>query len=338
MSHHYHAIPTHIFTGFLGVGKTSLIKRFLAEKPTGERWAVLVNEFGEVGIDGALLATDDIAVSEVPGGCMCCSVGVPSRAALNNLIKRQNPDRIIIEPTGLANPRQILDVFSGPEYASVLDIKAVVCLVDPWCFSEPTFLQLPDFHQQLHVADIVAATKLDLATPEQVQQFYTYCQQRLPADTVVTALSEKLPWGWFTQPRVTSLGEVPEQQLGHHSAGHHGHAEKDHESGGAGLVLGEDGSFRKENQAEFGYSCGWVFDSNWVFAKEKLEHFLLGLAVPRVKGVLLTEQGWFSFNRMRDTLSCAPYETGLTASRLEMITLDPVDWAVLDRDLRGCAA
>lgn len=339
MSHQYHAIPTHIFTGFLGVGKTSLIKRFLAEKPAGERWAVLVNEFGEVGIDGALLATDDIAVSEVPGGCMCCSVGVPSRAALNNLIKRQNPDRIIIEPTGLANPRQILDIFSGPEYASVLDIKAVIGLVDPWCFSEPKFLQLPDFHQQLHMADIVVATKLDLATPEQLQLFYTYCQKQLPSTTIITALSSKLDWSWFMQPRSTSLGDVPEQ-INEQAHAHHHSAERAHEHVSAdteqSLPVNSDGSLRKENHAEFGHSCGWMFDLRWVFAKEKLEIFLAGLPVPRAKGVLLTEQGWFSFNRMRNTLSSAQYPSALPESRLEMIALEQTDWVLLDRDLRAC--
>ena len=143
------AIPTNIISGFLGVGKTTLIRRLLETKPEAERWAVLVNEFGEVGIDGALMQADDIAVKEVPGGCMCCSVGLPSRAALNQLIEEQNPDRILIEPTGLAHPVQVIEMFSTPEYAGVLEVRATVGLVDPWCLTSEQFRKIPAFDDQL---------------------------------------------------------------------------------------------------------------------------------------------------------------------------------------------
>ena len=75
-------VPTNIITGFLGVGKTSAIVHLLQSKPDDERWAILVNEFGEIGVDGALLqgqSTEELGVfiREVPGGCMCCAAGVP---------------------------------------------------------------------------------------------------------------------------------------------------------------------------------------------------------------------------------------------------------------------
>ena len=82
------AIPTNIITGFLGVGKTTAIMQLLKTKPENERWAVLVNEFGEVGVDGSLLkpedkSSQDVFISEVPGGCMCCAAGLPMQIALN---------------------------------------------------------------------------------------------------------------------------------------------------------------------------------------------------------------------------------------------------------------
>ena len=147
----YSQIPTNIITGFLGVGKTTLIRALLKNKPADQRWAVLVNEFGEVGIDGALYEADDIAVKEVAGGCMCCSVGLPSRVALNKLIKTHNPDRILIEPTGLAHPKQVLEMFSGTEYEDVLDMRAVICLVDPWSLSQDKFRELPAFIDQIQM-------------------------------------------------------------------------------------------------------------------------------------------------------------------------------------------
>ncbi|MEZ9795040.1 GTP-binding protein, partial [Vibrio splendidus] len=80
-------IPTNIITGFLGVGKTSAILNLMKNKPVNERWAVLVNEFGEIGVDGSLIqgnqATQQVFIREVPGGCMCCAAGLPMQIALN---------------------------------------------------------------------------------------------------------------------------------------------------------------------------------------------------------------------------------------------------------------
>jgi len=82
------AVPTNIITGFLGVGKTSAILHLLKSKPDDERWAVLVNKFGEIGVDGSLFQGQSkeeagVFIREVPGGCMCCATGVPMQVALN---------------------------------------------------------------------------------------------------------------------------------------------------------------------------------------------------------------------------------------------------------------
>ena len=87
------AVPTNIITGFLGVGKTSAILHLLRHKPDDERWAVLVNEFGEIGVDGSLLQgrhaeATGVFVREVPGGCMCCTAGLPMQIALNQLDRK----------------------------------------------------------------------------------------------------------------------------------------------------------------------------------------------------------------------------------------------------------
>ena len=94
------AIPTNIITGFLGVGKTSTIIKLMKHKPNNERWAVLVNEFGEIGIDSCLiqgqLSDKQIFIREVAGGCMCCTAGLSMQIALNQLLKKAKPDRLLM--------------------------------------------------------------------------------------------------------------------------------------------------------------------------------------------------------------------------------------------------
>ena len=82
---------TNLITGFLGSGKTTSILHLLAQKPADEKWAVLVNEFGEVGIDGALLADSGALLKEIPGGCMCCVNGLPMQVGLNTLLRQGKP-------------------------------------------------------------------------------------------------------------------------------------------------------------------------------------------------------------------------------------------------------
>ena len=108
-------VPTNIITGFLGTGKTSTILQLLKSKPEHERWAILVNEFGEIGVDGSLFwgkhqEDSGVYIREVPGGCMCCASGFPVQVALNQLLTRAKPDRLLIEPTGLGHPVALLTV------------------------------------------------------------------------------------------------------------------------------------------------------------------------------------------------------------------------------------
>ena len=109
------AVPTNIVTGFLGVGKTTTILHLLKSKPADQRWAVLVNEFGQVGVDGSLIQgqhneEEGVYIREVPGGCMCCTAGLSMQVALNQLLIQSRPDRLLIEPTGLGHPKEVLRI------------------------------------------------------------------------------------------------------------------------------------------------------------------------------------------------------------------------------------
>jgi cobalamin biosynthesis protein CobW len=129
-------IPVTIITGFLGAGKTTLI-RHLMQNPQGKRLAVLVNEFGTVGVDGDILkscADDNCPVEnivELANGCICCTVAedfIPTIEALLALPKR--PDHILIETSGLALPKPLLKAFDWPGIRSLITVDGVITLAD----------------------------------------------------------------------------------------------------------------------------------------------------------------------------------------------------------------
>ena len=125
-------IPTHLIAGPLGAGKTSLIQSLLAQKPVGERWGVLINEFGQIGLDAALLSTDDdgISFAEIAGGCLCCVNGVPFQVGLSRLLRKARPNRLLIEPSGLGHPGQLLAQLAAHPWQQVLAVQPCVMVLD----------------------------------------------------------------------------------------------------------------------------------------------------------------------------------------------------------------
>lgn len=129
-------MPTLLLTGFLGAGKTTLLGGWLAARPAHERWAVLVNEFGALGVDRALLGGDApgaeaaVAVAEVAGGCACCAARVAFAATLTRLLRRGPWDRLFIETTGLGHPAALVDQLRAAPFAGLLRLLPPVAVVD----------------------------------------------------------------------------------------------------------------------------------------------------------------------------------------------------------------
>ncbi|MEX1056681.1 MAG: GTP-binding protein, partial [Natronospirillum sp.] len=172
--------------GFLGVGKTTAIKQLLAHKPQDERWAVLVNEFGEIGVDGTLIrngVNNDIAVRQIPGGCMCCAAGPVTQVTLNNLLRQERPDRLLLEPSGLGHPAEILRLLRAPEYQGVLQVRDVITLLDPRHVIQPRYQEHRLFKEQLRVAEQVVLNKIDLCDPADLALARTWLNTQLPPQT-----------------------------------------------------------------------------------------------------------------------------------------------------------
>ncbi|AQR95817.1 MULTISPECIES: GTP-binding protein [Clostridium] len=119
-----------IFSGFLGAGKTLLIKKLLSEKAYGNNTVIIENEFGEVGIDGQILRECKIDVKEINSGCICCQVSGNFGDAIIEVINGYNPDKVIIEPSGVAKLSEILNLLNGSRFQSILEIRNIFTLID----------------------------------------------------------------------------------------------------------------------------------------------------------------------------------------------------------------
>lgn len=159
-------IICHLITGFLGAGKTHLIKQLAASKPTNERWVILVNEAGQQTYPSETLSTQGITVKMVLGGCLCCSAGMPFRVALNDMIKRHRPDRIFIEPAGAGHLQSIKELLQSPLYQSILALAKIKCLINPQHLSTPHYREHTLYLQLIAQSDhllVVADAHLQLA-------------------------------------------------------------------------------------------------------------------------------------------------------------------------------
>jgi len=304
-------VPTNIITGFLGSGKTTAILHLLKNKPKNEKWAILVNEFGEIGVDGSLFKgqhseNQGVFIREVPGGCMCCTAGLPMQIALNELLTRARPDRLLIEPTGLGHPIEVLGVLSGEHYQESLSIHKIITLVDARHLSNEKYTNHVTFNQQIAIADIIVGNKSDLYqdADRNALKFYAAKQGASHAKLLITGQG-RLDLSWLqgiTQSTKTSS--------------HHHH--ENHQLTIVDIPISESGFVKMENQGEGFKSVGWKFAQHQIFERDKLFSLLSGLNIERMKAVFITECGIFSYNLTTDGLTEMPLDT-CAESRVEII-------------------
>ncbi len=208
-------IPATVITGFLGAGKTTLIRHMLANAK-GRKLALIINEFGDVGVDGDILkacgseACGEDDIIELANGCICCTVADDFVPTMNKLLARgQRPDHIIIETSGLALPQPLVRAFNWPEIKSQVTVDGVLTVVDGKALAEGRFAddeealaaqraQDPNldhenpveelFEDQLNAADMVILNKSDLMSDAERQATTAELKQKLrPATRLVPA-------------------------------------------------------------------------------------------------------------------------------------------------------
>lgn len=123
-------IKVDVFSGFLGAGKTLLIKKLIEENLKNEKIAIIENEFGEIGIDGSFLRNSSIDVKEINAGCICCSVYGDFKAGIIEVIEKYHPERIIIEPSGVAKLSEVLSVFKESDLKEKLSLNIIMTVID----------------------------------------------------------------------------------------------------------------------------------------------------------------------------------------------------------------
>jgi G3E family GTPase len=162
-------IPVTLLTGYLGAGKTTLLNRILSEQH-GKKYAVIVNEFGEIGIDEGLVIKTDEEIFEMNNGCICCTVRGDLIRIIGNLMKSSERfEGLLIETTGLADPAPVIQTFFvDDEVRERMQVDAVVTMIDAVHF----LAQVEDSHEaeeQVAFADVILINKVDLISPEQRQ-------------------------------------------------------------------------------------------------------------------------------------------------------------------------
>ena len=245
-------IPVTVITGFLGAGKTSLIRHLITH--AGERrLALLINEFGELGIDGEILrscgdeACSEDDIIELTNGCICCTVAEDFLPALNNLLDREEkPDHILIETSGLALPKPLVKAFQWPEVRSRTTVDSVISVVDGPAFQAGLFADDPDaiqlqreademldhdsplaevFEDQLACADMVVLSKADLMEPASVED--TRAQLLTGVGTGVQVIVSD--HGALDPALVLGLGTAVEDVIDDRWSHHDGLDEHDHD-------------------------------------------------------------------------------------------------------------
>jgi len=288
--------------GFLGVGKTTAILDLLKQKPKNENWAILVNEFGKIGIDGAIYSAAGVTVKEIAGGCLCCAVGLPFQVSINQLLKEVRPDRLLIEPTGLGHPKKVLDMLVTGSFEEVLQLRASICLVDPEKLKDNRYTTHVTFVDQIALSDVMVANKMDLADSDAINLFHQWANNSRPEKALIAqTIQGQLDIAWL------DLASNSVRQATSPDA---------HKI--TKLISAVNTNYSINNKVDGYQSFGKIFPAQNCFDYKQFNLLLRQLEVERIKGIIKTTQGWFIVNGTNYNINYVPIPPSNT-SRIEII-------------------
>jgi len=240
-------IPVTVLTGYLGAGKTTLLNRILTEQH-GKKYAVIVNEFGEIGIDNDLVVGADEEVFEMNNGCICCTVRGDLIRILEGLMKRRGKfDAIIVETTGLADPAPVAQTFFvDQEVQETARLDAVVTVADAKWLSA-RLKDAPEAKNQIAFADVIVLNKTDLVDPAELREVEARIRAINPYAKLHTTQRCAVPLDAVLERNAFNLDRILEiepdflaeddhdHDHDHHEHGHEDHAHHGHAHGHGGL-------------------------------------------------------------------------------------------------------
>ncbi|MEM9347232.1 MAG: GTP-binding protein [Planctomycetota bacterium] len=303
MTKYHPPIPCHIVAGPLGVGKTTAILSYLREHAAKQRVGVLVNDFGPVGLDGTTLAAEapETKVLNVPGGCICCTMLTELPGSIRRLLTEQQLDRLIIEPSGMATPSQVIDVLRANQSELNIGVKPAIVMLNIGDFDEETFERMAYYHQFCEAADVLVFNRCDQAKADKIGRAEQWANKLDPPKLrVVTTSHGVLPAEVFELSLDTREHDGHDHAHDHHDHshgdGHHHHHDHSH---GHEHEHHHDHDHSHDPTVQPG---GFILDAKRRFDEEVLLVNLMRIChkgiddneVLRLKGVFHTKAGWQS--------------------------------------------
>ena len=298
-----------IFSGFLGAGKTTLIKKLIKESFAGQKVVLIENEFGEIGIDGGFLKESGIQINELNAGCICCSLVGDFRAALQQVVEQYHPDRIVIEPSGVGKLSDVTRAVEG--VAEHLDVKlnsfVTVADVNKVKMYMKNFGEFYD--DQISHASCIILSRTQTASEEKIAAAVAMLREKNPTATIVTTAWDSLT-GEQILKAMSSKDDFKAELIAMAAKANEEHVEEDEEEEHEHHHHDEDGHcccghhhhHHHDHDADEVFTS-WGVETAKKFSKADIEHALTELdggkygMILRSKGIVDGgADGWLEFD------------------------------------------
>ena len=296
-----------IFSGFLGAGKTTLIKKLIEEAYQGEKLVLIENEFGEIGIDGGFLKEAGIEVTEMNSGCICCSLVGDFGKALEKVLDEYHPTRILIEPSGVGKLSDVINAVKNLNADVELDAFVTVADVNKVRLYTKNFGEF--YNNQIEHASAIVLSRTDGVDEARLQSAVALLRERNPKAPIVTT-----PWNQLTAAQLLDameqrdglkaemLEQVRHDHEHHHEHGEHcgcGHDHEHHHEHGEHCGCGHDHGHHHADEV----FTSWGLETANRYTMEEIRTKLEAMdsgdygAVLRAKGIVPCEDGtWIHFD------------------------------------------